>query len=126
MKPTDAELEILQVLWAEGPATVRAVNERLNEKREVGYTTTLKIMQIMYEKGLVSREEEGRTHLYTSAVSEQDTKSVLLRQFIDSAFKGSAMQLVMHALGRHEADADELNEIKALIAQIEQNNEHKL
>ena len=126
MKPTDAELEILQVLWAEGPATVRAVNERLNEKREVGYTTTLKIMQIMYEKGLVSREEEGRTHLYTSAVSEQDTKSVLLRQFIDSAFKGSAMQLVMHALGRHEADADELNEIKALIAQIEQNNDHKL
>lgn len=121
MKPTDSELIILHFLWQQGPSTVRAVNDALNEQREVGYTTTLKLMQIMYEKGLVTRQEEGRTHIYAAAVSQEATQSVLLQQFVDAAFRGSAMKLVMQALGNHEASAEELDEIKALIAQMEQN-----
>ncbi len=134
-KPTESELEILQLLWELGPSTVRAVNERLNdpqnpprggrrtagEPREVGYTTTLKLLQIMHEKGLVSRTEDGRTHIYAAEVSEQDTQSVLLQQFVDSAFRGSAMKMVLQALGNHDASPDELDEIKLLIAQMEQN-----
>lgn len=134
-KPTESELEILQLLWALGPSTVRTVNEHLNDPanssrslrraaaapREIGYTTTLKIMQIMHEKGLVSREEDGRTHVYAAAVSEAETQSVLLQQFVDAAYRGSAMKLVLQALGNHEASPSELDEIKALLAQIEQN-----
>jgi predicted transcriptional regulator len=120
-KPTDAELEILQLLWQLGPSTVRTVNDRLNQHREVGYTTTLKMMQIMHEKSIVTREEDGRTHLYTAAIAESDTQSVLLQQFVDNAFRGSASKLVLQALGNHEASAAELDEIKALIAQLEQN-----
>ena len=121
MKPTDSELEILHLLWELGPSTVRTLNERLNERREVGYTTTLKFLQIMQEKGLVTRTEESRTHTYSAAVSQADTQSLLLQQFVDNAFRGSAMQLVLQALGNHEASAAELDEIKALIAQMEQN-----
>lgn len=119
-RPTESELEILQVLWELGPATVRAVNDRLNERREVGYTTTLKLLQIMFEKGFVARSENARTHLYAAGVEESATKGVLLRQFVDTAFRGSAMQLVMQALGDHDATPTELDEIKALIQQIEQ------
>lgn len=126
MKPTDSELEILQLLWELGPSTVRTVNERLNTRREVGYTTTLKLMQIMFEKGLVTRDEEGRTHLYTAAVSESDTQNRLLQDFVDQAFRGSAMKMVMQALGNHEASSAELDEIKALIAQMEQQQESRL
>lgn len=136
MKPTESELEILHVLWENGASTVRTVNDLLNERRKsgrsqaggsaktresAGYTTTLKLMQIMFEKGLVTRTEEGRTHLYTAAVREEDTQSLLLRQFMDNTFRGSAARLVMQALGNHEASAEELDEIKAFIAQIEQN-----
>lgn len=120
IKPTDAELEILHLLWELGPSTVRTVNDRLNERRGLGYTTTLKMMQIMHEKGLVQRTEDGRTHLYTAAVSEADTQSRLLRQFVDNAFRGSASKLVLQALGNHQASTEELDEIKALIAQLEQ------
>ncbi len=120
-KPTDAELEILHLLWQLGPSTVRTVNDRLNQHRDVGYTTSLKMMQIMHEKGIVTREEDGRTHLYTAAIAESDTQSVLLQQFVDNAFRGSASKLVLQALGNHEASAAELDEIKALIAQLEQN-----
>lgn len=120
-KPTESELEILHLLWELGPSTVRAINDRLNMRRGVGYTTTLKFLQIMHDKGLVSRMEEGRTHLYTAAVTQDATQSVLLQQFVDAAFRGSAMKLVMQALGNHEASTKELDEIKALIAQIEQN-----
>lgn len=119
-QPTDSELGILHVLWQKGPSTVRAVNDALSEHREVGYTTTLKLMQIMHDKGLVTREEEGRTHVYAAAVTKEATQTVLLQQFVDSAFRGSAMKLVMQALGNHEASAEELDEIKALIAQMEQ------
>lgn len=134
-KPTDAELEILHILWEKGPSTVRTVNDLLNEQRRsglsasrsaakpkesAGYTTTLKIMQIMFEKGLVSRVEDGRTHTYAPAVHEGDTQGLLLQQFVDNAFRGSAARLVMQALGNHEASSEELDEIKALIAKIEQ------
>ncbi|MEZ4917864.1 MAG: BlaI/MecI/CopY family transcriptional regulator [Saprospiraceae bacterium] len=119
LKPTDSELAILQILWQAGPSTVRQVNEQLNTQREVGYTTTLKIMQIMYEKKMVTRTEAGRTHTYAAAVDEQDTQNYLLQNFVDQAFRGSAMQLVMQALGNHEASEAELDEIKALISKME-------
>lgn len=134
-KPTDAELEILHILWEQGPSTVRTVNDLLNERRKsglaaarslakstesAGYTTTLKMMQIMSEKGLLTRTEEGRTHIYAAAVREEDTQSLLLQQFVDNAFRGSAARLVLQALGNHQASPAELDEIKALIAQLEQ------
>lgn len=127
-KPTDSELEILHILWAQGPSTVRTVNDLLNEQRRsslkakdsAGYTTTLKLMQIMFEKGLVSRQEEGRTHIYTAMVQESNTQDLLLQDFVDNAFRGSTARLVMQALGNHEASSEELDEIKALIAKIEQ------
>lgn len=118
-KPTESELEILQVLWAKGPSSVREVNDLLNQKREVGYTTTLKIMQIMADKGLAVRDTSTRTHIYTAAVSEGDTQKQLLERFLETTFKGSASKLVMQALGHHEASAEELEKIKALIKKIE-------
>lgn len=119
IKPTEAELEILQILWEKGPSTVRTVNELLNTRREVGYTTTLKLMQIMFEKGLATRMEEGRTHVYTAALDEQDTQRRLLQQFVDTAFRGNASRLMLQLLGDHQADAAELEAIKALIEQME-------
>ena len=121
-KPTDAELEILQVLWQHGPATVRLVNEQLSERRDVGYTTTLKIMQLMLEKGLVQRDDEGRSHVYRAAVREQDTQSLLLDRFVDATFGGSALKLVMQALGHRRTSADELAQIRRLLNDIEIQN----
>lgn len=119
-KPTESELEILSVLWEKQAATVRAVHEELLKIKDAGYTTTLKLMQIMFEKGLVTRVEEGRTHAYTAFIRESDTQDLLLQQFVDNAFRGSTARLVMQALGNHEASTEELDEIKALIAKIEQ------
>jgi predicted transcriptional regulator len=119
MLPTDSELEILQVLWLNGPSTVRFVNEKLNEQRDVGYTTTLKIMQIMSEKGLCGRNTDERIHIYHSLVNEQVTQNRLLDTFVDTTFRGSAMKLVLQALGNHQTSRAELDEIKALIHQLE-------
>ena len=119
-KPTDAELQILQILWAQGPSSVRSVNEKLNKIREVGYTTTLKIMQIMVEKGLARRNTASRTHIYEANVEEQATQNQLLNKFVDATFRGSAMKMVMQALGNHRASKAELDEIKALIQQLEE------
>ena len=124
-KPTEAELEILLILWAQGPSSVRFVNEKLNSERgpgqkEVGYTTTLKLMQIMTEKGLVDRNTSNRTHIYHAIASEEDTQQKLLKKFVDTTFRGSAMKLVMQALGNHEASKAELDEIKALIQRMEE------
>ena len=118
-KPTDSELEILQVLWQEGPSSVRNVNEILNQTRPTGYTTTLKLMQIMLDKGLVTRNTETRSHIYEAAVRETDTQSQLLSHFVDAAFRGSASRLVMQLLGNNKATPEELDEIKALIEKIE-------
>ncbi|MBL7815732.1 MAG: BlaI/MecI/CopY family transcriptional regulator [Saprospiraceae bacterium] len=121
VKPTEAELEILHVLWAYGAQSVRFVNDKLNEQRDpsVGYTSTLKTMQVMHEKGLVARDDSARSHIYAAAMPQTETQRNLVKNFVDSAFKGSAMQLVMQALGNHEASDSELAEIKALIEQME-------
>ncbi|WP_448518676.1 BlaI/MecI/CopY family transcriptional regulator [Rhodoflexus sp.] len=119
LKPTESELEILQVLWAKGASTVREVNEHLNLRRETGYTTTLKIMQIMTEKGLLIRDDSQRTHVYLPAVQEQDTQKQLLDKFLKSVFKGSTTSLVMQALGNNQTSADELREIRKLIDDME-------
>lgn len=118
-KPTDSELEILQILWENGPSNVRFVNDKLNASREVGYTTTLKIMQIMAEKNIVSRNTDSRTHIYSAAVDETEARKNLLEKFVDTTFRGSAMSLVMQALGNHDASTEELDEIKALIKKME-------
>lgn len=118
-KPTEAELEILQVLWENGPSSVRFVNEQLGERKEVGYTTTLKLMQIMFEKGLVTRNTDARSHIYEAAIERDATQRNLLGTFVDNVFSGSAMNLVMQALGNHKASKDELDQIKALIEKME-------
>ena len=119
--PTESELEILQVLWQKGASSVRKVNEILNESREVGYTTTLKIMQIMTDKGLVTRNTESRTHIYTAAAKEKDTQKSLLQTFIQKTYRGSAINLVMQALGDQEATEDEIKELKEIISSLDKN-----
>lgn len=126
-KPTDAELAILQILWEHGAVNVRFVNKKLNEKlkekKEIGYTTTLKIMQIMLEKGLVTRNTESRTHIYEANVKETETQGNLLQNFVKTTFRGAAMKMVMQALGSHKASQEELDEIKALIKKMENREE---
>lgn len=122
MKPTESELEILQVLWAKGPSTVRQVNEHLSQAKEIGYTTTLKLMQIMHEKGLLSRTEEGRYHIYQALIGEEETQQHLLDRFVDTAFRGSAMKLVMQALGNSKATPQELAELQRLIDNLNPEN----
>lgn len=117
--PTAAELEILHLLWLHGPATVRALNERQNAGREVGYTTTLKLLQIMTDKGLVVRDEAARQHVYRAAVAERTAQAQLLTSFVDTAFRGSASQLVLRALGAGTASADELAQIRVLLDELE-------
>jgi len=118
-KPTDSELEILQILWQSGPSTVKAVNEKLNEKKEVGYTTTLKIMQIMNEKNLVLRDENERSHVYKAAIKENDIQKVLLDRLLETAFSGSAANLVMQVLGSSQPSKEELKKIRELLNQME-------
>ncbi len=118
-KPTESEIEVLNILWEEGPQSVRFINDTLNEHREVGYTTTLKIMQLMVEKELLSRDTSSRTHIYKASVNEQKTQGQLLKKFVDTAFRGSSMKMVMQALGDHKPSQEELDEIKDLIKKIE-------
>jgi predicted transcriptional regulator len=119
LKPTEAELEILAVLWDQGPSTVREVNGILGKRREVGYTTTLKFMQIMTEKGILGREESGRTHIYRPKVTQEDVQGRLIDRLLETAFGGSASKLVMQALGNHKASSEELREIRELISRLE-------
>ena len=121
IRPTEAELEILQILWMSEPSTVRYVNDILNKKKDVGYTTTLKIMQIMTKKGFVERNKEKRTHIYKTVISEKETKNLLLNKFLNATFGGSAAKLVMQALGNHKTHKEELKKIKDLIKEIEEN-----
>ena len=114
-EPTRSELEILQVLWQNGPSTVRFVNDQLNEnKREVQYTSTLKLMQIMAEKGLVIRDESSMKHVYSAAQEETKTKGFLLERFVDSMYNGSAGKLMMQLLGSKKTSKKELDEIREL------------
>ncbi|GAB3423146.1 BlaI/MecI/CopY family transcriptional regulator [Niabella aquatica] len=115
IKPTESELEILQVLWQKGKATVREVHEELVTAKDIGYTTTLKLMQIMNEKGLVSRDDSARTHIYKASTNKEHTQKFLLNRFISNLFGGSPSQLVMQALGSQKVSAEELNQIQSLI-----------
>ena len=115
IKPTESELEILQVLWDRDKASVREVHEELLKSKEAGYTTTLKLMQIMFEKGLVSRDDSFKTHIYQASVSKEKTQQHLLGKMINTLFGGSSTELVLQALGNHKASPAELDEIQALL-----------
>ncbi|WP_207510878.1 BlaI/MecI/CopY family transcriptional regulator [Longitalea luteola] len=115
IKPTESELEILQILWKKGNASVREVHEELLQTKEAGYTTTLKLMQIMHEKGLVKRDDSIKTHIYQAAVTKEKTQKHLLNKMIDTLFGGSPGELVMQALGNHKASAEELEEIQKVL-----------
>jgi BlaI family transcriptional regulator, penicillinase repressor len=115
IKPTESELEILQVLWARGQATVREVHEDLASIKDSGYTTTLKLMQIMFEKGLVKRDDSNKTHIYQPNVSRESTQKQLVGKMVNSLFGGSSTQLVMQALGNATPSKDELDEIQKML-----------
>jgi len=117
--PTASELSILQLLWTNGPLSVKDVHEALDNNKPVVYTTVLKTMQVMMERGMLNRTLEGRKHIYQAAIAQTDTQDKLLDSFLDKTFGGSAKNLVMRALGKHTPDADELEELKAYIDSLE-------
>ena len=114
-RPTDAELAILRILWERGPSTVRQVHEVLGRERPSAYTTALKLLQILTEKGLVERDERDRTHIYRARLSEEQTQRQLVRDLVDRAFGGSATKLVLQALAGRRASAEELREIRQIL-----------
>ena len=114
-RPTDAELAILRILWERGASTVRQVHEALSRARPSAYTTALKMLQIMTEKGLVRRDDRDRTHIYQTKLTEEQTQRQLVRDLVDRAFGGSASKLVLQALTTKRATAEELVEIRKLI-----------
>jgi len=118
LRPTDRELAILRILWDNGPSTVRQVNEAMNKDEDTGYTTTLKLMQIMTEKGLVVRDESDRQHIYEPAFSEEKTQKQLVGDLLERAFCGSAEKLVMRALSAKKVSAKELTRIKKLLDEL--------
>ena len=125
-EPTKSELEILQVLWQHGPNTVRFVNDRLNEdKREVQYASTLKLMQLMAEKGLLLRDEGQVKHIYSAASEEYKTKNLLLDRFVDSLFNGSVSSLMLHLLDNKKASQEELDQIRLLLEKSKNKIEKK-
>lgn len=126
IKPTEAELEILQVLWTYGPSTVRFVNDKLKSERNVGYTTSLKVMQIMTEKGMLDRYKDSRTHIYSTLIEEKETKNHMIDKFVTSLFGGSASGMVLQALGNQKCSIEELDQIKKLIESIEKQENHEL
>lgn len=126
IKPSENELAILQVLWEKGPSTVRTVNEQLSQIKTVGYTTTLKLLQIMHDKGLVDRTTEGakgRSHIYSAIVKEAQVNNHLLDQFVNRVFKGSTSQLVMRALGRKNPSQEEIKEIRQFLDNMNKSDE---
>jgi predicted transcriptional regulator len=122
IKPTESELEILNILWSKGACTVREIHEELEKNKDAGYTTTLKLMQIMHEKKMLTRDVTSKTHIYTAAISQEQIQGQIIQRVIDTAFNGSAMQLVMQALGSHKASRDELDQIKAYLDSMEKKN----
>lgn len=118
-RPTDAELEILRVLWAKGASTVREVHEELNKNKNTGYTTVLKLMQIMSEKKLVRRDEDQRAHVYQAMLPQEATQGQLVRDLVERAFSGSAAGLVMQALASKPATREELRQIRQLLDEYE-------
>ena len=119
-EPTKSELEILQIIWQNGPSTVRFVNDALNEqKRNVQYTSTLKLMQIMVEKGILKRDESSMKHIYHSVLEEEKTKGHLLDKFVDTLYQGSAGNLVLQLLGNKMASKEEIQAIKDLLEELD-------
>jgi len=115
LKPTESELEILQILWEKGKATVREVHEELSAYKDSGYTTTLKLMQIMHDKGLVERDDSSKTHIYEAVVTRESTQKQMVGKMVSSLFGGSTSQLVMQALGNSAPSRQELEEIQKLL-----------
>jgi predicted transcriptional regulator len=122
-RPTDAELEILRVLWDQGPSTVRDVHTNLERRREIGYTTVLKFMQIMAAKGLVERDETARAHVYKARVAQEQTQRQLVGHLLDRAFGGSAASLMMQALSGRKASTDEIAQMRQMLADFEDGKE---
>jgi BlaI family penicillinase repressor len=119
LKPTESELEILQVIWKKGQCSVRDVHEELAKNKDSGYTTTLKLMQIMHEKGLVERDTNAKTHLYKALISREQAQQGAIDKIISTVFKGSTSDLVIQALGKHRASKDEIDAIKNFLDQFE-------
>jgi len=119
VKPTEGELEILQVIWKKGQCTVRDVHEELAKNKDAGYTTTLKLMQIMHDKGLVERDTTAKTHLYKAVITREQAQKTALDKIISTVFKGSTSDLVIQALGNHRASKDEIDAIKNYLQQFE-------
>ena len=117
-QPTERELAILKILWDNGPSTVRRVNEAMNETKATGYTTTLKLMQIMAEKGLLIRDDSTWKHTYKVAVSEEKTQNQLVGDLMDKVFSGSAEKLVMRALSAKKVSAEELSKIRKMLSKM--------
>jgi len=122
LKPTEAELSLLNILWKIGPATVKQVHLTVSETQKIGYTTVLKILQIMHEKTLVIRDETNRAHIYEPADSQTQTQSSLLKDLVIKAFGGSTSKLVMRAIS-NSTTKDEINDIRKMLDQLEQDNE---
>jgi BlaI family transcriptional regulator, penicillinase repressor len=119
-EPTRAQLEILQILWKHGPSTVRFVNDQLNQQKEsLSYTSTLKLMQIMHEKGMLQRDETSMTHIYSTNLEEGKTKGVVLKKFVDAMYNGSAKSLILGLLGNQETSGKHWDKIKDLLNQLE-------
>ncbi|WKN43720.1 BlaI/MecI/CopY family transcriptional regulator [Tunicatimonas pelagia] len=118
-KPTEAELEILQIVYQLGPTTVRLVHDELAQQRDIGYTTTLKNMQNMVQKGLLVRDESAKSHIYAANVPQEKTQKLLLDRLLETAFGGSAGRMVLQALGHRKTSKEELDQIKELIKKLE-------
>lgn len=124
-KPTEAELELLHVLWDKGPSTVAEVHEKVGMAKDTGYTTTLKILQIMTGKGLVERRLTGKKHIYTAVISRELAQKKLLNRLLQTAFHGSSASLVMQALGGHAPGKQELSEIRTLLDKLDSETKKK-
>lgn len=122
-QPTASELAILAILWERGPLPVKAIHEQLSEEKAVVYTTILKTMQVMTDRGFLARESQGRKHIYRAAIAREDTQDSLLDTFVNRAFGGSAKNLAMRALGNYKTSKEDLDELKALIEKIEKDQQ---
>ncbi|QCK16915.1 BlaI/MecI/CopY family transcriptional regulator [Mangrovivirga cuniculi] len=123
-KPTESELDVLRVLWDKGPSTVREVHDELSRQKDTGYTTTLKIMQLMHEKKYLSREKHGKTHIYKAEIDRKQTSDKLIDRLLETTFQGSAAKLVMHLLGNNKTDKAELEKIKKYLDDIEDSQQN--
>lgn len=122
-QPTASELAVLQLLWDRGPLSVREIHEALSEEKEVVYTTVLKTMQVMLDRGFLERESQGRKHIYSAAIAKESTQNQLLDTFLNRTFGGSAKQLVMRALGNYQASKADIEELKAMIDKLENDDQ---